>query len=138
MLAGYSRVVRTGYQSASVTNLTMISLQPDSAIELLDTSLSSGSDLIRGNVDDLDCQNILDPKYAQPESVSIDSANCEDTKGHWRFEGERIRLTFNWATREANDNGRLKPLKQWDTTAVLQWTGAALKLVEGKLPEFGI
>jgi hypothetical protein len=73
-----------GYQSQSVTNLTMISLQADRVIPLIDTSLAKSTDMISGS-DYLDCQSILDPKYVQTGSRTVDSANCEDTKGHWRF-----------------------------------------------------
>jgi len=82
------------YQGQSVTNLTLIALQPDRVIELLDTSLSTDADLISGGVDGLDCQVVLDPEYVQRKDVSIDSAACDDTKGHWHLEGDRIRLNF--------------------------------------------
>lgn len=125
-----------GYQSASVTNLTMIALQPDRVISLLNTSLSTSSEFI--DPGDLGCPTILDPKYAQPKSLSIGSADCSNTAGRWRFEGDRLRLIFDWAARQDDGHGHLKPLKSWKTTAVLQWTGGGLKLVAGKLPEFGI
>ena len=125
-----------GYQSEYVTTLTMISLQPNRVIPLLNTSLSTGADFIDGG--ELGCEDVLNPKYNQPKNVTINYANCASTLGQWRFEGNRIRLTFRWASRGVDGNGRLAPLKSWKTRAELEWTGGELKLVKGNLPDFGI
>jgi hypothetical protein len=133
------------WQGACSTQLVMLGFQPDRVIPLLETSLSVdtmgdqvvGTD-VGGDGVAMSCSDILDPTHALPQELKFDKVECQQAEGHWRYEGDRVRFDFSGVSRKDDNHGALEPADKWNSTAILEWTGSQLKLVEGKLPEFSI
>ena len=57
--------------------------------------------------------------------------------GHWAFDGDLIRFTYEGVGRKVDEEGNVLLLKRWKSTATYRWENRAVKLVEGKAPQFG-
>jgi hypothetical protein len=62
---------------------------------------------------------------------------CRSADGHWAFDGDLIRFTYEGVGRKVDEEGNVLPLKRWKSTATYRWENRAVKLVEGKDPQFG-
>lgn len=134
------------WQGACSTTLVMLGLQPDRVIPLLSTSFSvstvgvtASEDVNPNDVENfVTCGDVLNPTHPLPKNFKLGTDECKEVQGHWQLEGDRVRFDFSGKSRQNDANGDVAPLKEWTSTAILEWTGSSLRLVEGELPSLGV
>jgi hypothetical protein len=122
----------------------MLSLQPTRVVPLLETGVKKDSAGVEihgqrqaGEEVKMTCADILGTSHPLLTELKFHDVDCEQIEAHWRYSGDRIRFEFSGMSRQSDEQGGLQPTKTWRESAVLEWTGSKLKLIEGKLPELG-
>jgi hypothetical protein len=141
-----SLVTENGEQGADSSDVDMTLLSPDAATHLLHASLSE-SDTASGGVEDemaafkdgVSCGDLESDDFKLPPTDKLQSRGmeCRSADGHWAFDGDLIRFTYEGVGRKVDEEGNVLPLKRWKSTATYRWENRAVKLVEGKDPQFG-
>lgn len=147
---GHGRVlsflIEQTYQGQSVSTAELLGLREDHLMPLIETSIASDDDglPIDNSSDDpsewIYCDAVFDPKYAAPKgSELMQNWACERDKGSWRFIGNSVEFVFRKTVRPTDAHGNLLPLQVSQTRAILTLQkDGKLKLVSGKLPQYGI
>jgi hypothetical protein len=141
-----SLITESGEQGANTSDVDMTLLSPDKATHLLHASLAE-SDGASGSLEDdmaaykdgISCGDLESDDFKLPPTDKLESGEteCRSANGHWSFDGDLIRFTYEGVGRKVNKEGNVLPLTRWKSTATYRWENQTVKLVEGKDPEFG-
>lgn len=136
-----SLTTENGEQGANTSEVDMTLLTPDNATHLLHASLAqsdAASTASGGFEDEISCGDLesdaFKPPHGKLEARVID---CHSAGGHWSFDGDLIHFNYEGVRRKADAAGNVLPLERWQSVVTYKWENQAVKLIEGKDPEFG-
>jgi hypothetical protein len=127
-------------QGECASELTMFGLGETELLYQFGTSIreDKGADLVVNASQETTCSDLLDPSFRAEADATFEVHTCSLATGSWQISGDSLLFKFHGASRETDVDGRLAPLKQWQSRARVAFRDGKLQLVEGKLPEFGV
>jgi hypothetical protein len=141
-----SLITENGNQGAFASKVDMTLLSADSAVHLLYASLGE-TDEASGNYQDamgamkdgISCGDLEKDDFKLPPSDRLEFGDeeCRSAEGHWSLDGDLIRFAYHGVVRNVDHDGKLLPLRQWNSTAVYRFNKGTAELVAGKDPHFG-